>query len=105
MLDERKKFLKQIDELKKDDPYADSGYVDDKAAVDAGVRDEISHETITAEIKDIQERLKAIDKALKRIERGTYGYCQRCRRQISIKRLLFVPETLYCIRCEEKLRG
>jgi RNA polymerase-binding transcription factor DksA len=38
-----------------------------------------------------KEELEAIDKALGRIELGTYGTCERCGREISIKRLEAVP--------------
>jgi DnaK suppressor protein len=44
--------------------------------------------------------LRQVRKALKRIEDRTYGMCQRCDEEISIKRLLAVPWTAYCIRCQ-----
>lgn len=49
------------------------------------------------------ERLRNIEEALRRLEEGTYGYCEECGRAIGIKRLRVLPFTRYCVRCQEKL--
>ena len=46
--------------------------------------------------------LKKIDKALQRIEDGTFGVCERCDEEISVKRLEARPVTTLCIRCKEE---
>jgi len=46
--------------------------------------------------------LKKIEKALGRIEEGTFGTCERCEEPISIKRLEARPVTTLCIRCKEE---
>jgi len=46
--------------------------------------------------------LKKIDKALGRIEEGTFGICERCEEEISLKRLEARPVTTLCIRCKEE---
>ena len=46
--------------------------------------------------------LKKIDKALARIEDGSFGICERCEEEISIKRLEARPVTTLCIRCKEE---
>ena len=46
--------------------------------------------------------LKKIDKALARIDDGTFGICERCEEEISIKRLEARPVTTLCIRCKEE---
>jgi DnaK suppressor protein len=57
---------------------------------------------------DARERLEAIEKALGRIERGTYGACTHCGKPIPEERLHAMPLTLYCVACqgqrERKLR-
>jgi DnaK suppressor protein len=45
--------------------------------------------------------LSKIDKALAKIEDGTFGTCESCEEEISIKRLEARPETTLCIRCKE----
>ncbi len=46
--------------------------------------------------------LKKIEKALQRIEDGTFGLCERCEELITMKRLEARPVTTLCIRCKEE---
>jgi DnaK suppressor protein len=46
--------------------------------------------------------LQAIEEALGRIEKGTYGVCRDCGEQISPARLKAIPWTRVCITCKEK---
>jgi DnaK suppressor protein len=46
--------------------------------------------------------LKKIEMALKRIEDGTFGVCERCEEEIAAKRLEARPVTTLCIRCKEE---
>jgi DnaK suppressor protein len=46
--------------------------------------------------------LKKIEKALSRIDEGTFGICERCEEEISPKRLEARPVTTLCIRCKEE---
>ena len=39
--------------------------------------------------------------ALARIADGTFGFCQKCDKPIAEKRLLAVPWTPLCVRCQE----
>ena len=45
--------------------------------------------------------LDKIQKALEKIEAGTFGVCDDCSERISVKRLEARPETTLCIRCKE----
>ena len=45
--------------------------------------------------------LAKIDKALARVENGTFGICEKCEEEISVKRLEARPVTTLCIRCKE----
>jgi DnaK suppressor protein len=46
--------------------------------------------------------LDKIQKALDRIDDGTFGICEECDEPISPKRLEARPETTLCIRCKEE---
>jgi DnaK suppressor protein len=46
--------------------------------------------------------LQAIDEALWRIEKGTYGLCRDCGDPIAEARLNAIPWTRVCITCKEK---
>jgi RNA polymerase-binding transcription factor DksA len=45
---------------------------------------------------EAQTELRAIDAALKRIDAGTYGFCQTCGEAISEARLDLLPYTPFC---------
>lgn len=45
--------------------------------------------------------LDKIEKALRKIEDGSFGICEECGEEISVKRLEARPETNLCIRCKE----
>ena len=46
--------------------------------------------------------LQAIDEALARIEKGSYGICRDCGEEIAPARLNAIPWTRVCITCKEK---
>ena len=46
--------------------------------------------------------LAKIDKALQRIDNGSFGICEKCEEEISMKRLEARPVTTLCIRCKEE---
>jgi DnaK suppressor protein len=45
--------------------------------------------------------LDKIERALQKIEEGTFGACEECEEEIQVKRLEARPETTLCIRCKE----
>jgi RNA polymerase-binding transcription factor len=54
-------------------------------------------------IRDREHKLiKKIKKALDRIENGTFGICDSCGEDISIKRIKARPVTTQCIDCKTK---
>ena len=46
--------------------------------------------------------LQAIEEALWRMEKGTYGVCRDCEEPIASPRLNAIPWTRVCITCKEK---
>jgi DnaK suppressor protein len=101
---EKLEVSNRIVELKKDDPFSDPDYSSDNAAVDSDVREQETHQRIEAEMNTLREKLTNIENALKRVEKGTYGYCKRCNEEIPEKRLQLVPETSYCVKCESDIK-
>jgi DnaK suppressor protein len=49
--------------------------------------------------------LQAIDEALLRIDKGTYGLCRDCGGPIAEARLNAIPWTRVCITCKEKQKA
>jgi DnaK suppressor protein len=53
-------------------------------------------------LKDRERKLVfKVQEALKRIDAGTFGICESCGGDISIKRLEVRPVTTYCIECKK----
>ncbi|MBU2621316.1 MAG: RNA polymerase-binding protein DksA [Proteobacteria bacterium] len=54
-------------------------------------------------IRDRESKLiRKIKSALERIENGTFGVCETCGGEISVKRLKARPVTSQCIECKSK---
>ena len=49
--------------------------------------------------------LRAIEEALRRIDRDAFGVCENCNRPISTARLEAVPWTRLCRDCKEQQQG
>lgn len=52
--------------------------------------------------KELRANLKDVDHALAKIDRGTYGACERCGRPIAPERLEAIPWARLCIECKQK---
>jgi RNA polymerase-binding protein DksA len=72
-------------------------------AVEADEADEAQEETSAALLLRLDDRarheLAAIDAALERLDRHTYGICTACGRRIAAERLTASPEADRCIDC------
>ncbi len=49
---------------------------------------------------DLQDMLHQANDALERLDRGTYGDCERCGKPINPERLEAFPWVRYCIECQ-----
>ncbi|RLP85677.1 MULTISPECIES: TraR/DksA C4-type zinc finger protein [unclassified Micromonospora] len=54
---------------------------------------------LTAVLEATRRRLAELDVALRRIEAGTYGVCERCSRPIPAERLAARPSASTCVGC------
>ena len=100
---DRETIITQMDELAKDDPFSDPDHASDNAAIDTDVREQVGHETIVAQIKDLRRRVNDINLALDKIKKNRFGYCEKCGKNISPARLKLIPEARFCIEDERKL--
>ena len=48
---------------------------------------------------ELEKKLNLIEEALKKIESGEYGRCEKCGKEIDIKRLSANPAALTCVKC------
>lgn len=56
-------------------------------------------------VRRYEQELVPVEKALRAIEEGTYGRCQRCDEPIAIARLQAMPHATICIGCAERQAG
>ncbi|MBM4309893.1 MAG: RNA polymerase-binding protein DksA [Deltaproteobacteria bacterium] len=62
-----------------------------------------SDRNFTLRIRDRERKLiSKIDKAMQRIEDGSFGICEECGCEISTRRLEARPVTTLCIECKEE---
>lgn len=77
----------------------DNRHGDDMDQADSAYEQEMSYIFRGRE----SDEIKAINEALDRINRGTYGRCDRCGEMIGIKRLEARPFVKYCVDCQEDI--
>jgi DnaK suppressor protein len=100
-LEEQQRSLRrEIDELGAD-PDADEVAFD----ADAGFSDR-SHSTeergrVIATARALRANLRDVERALGKLEDGTYGRCERCGGPIGDERLDAIPWAVLCIDCKK----
>lgn len=69
--------------------------------------DHAQEEAVNDEMIALDERsrqqIQEIQRALERIEDGTYGDCERCGEAIAPQRLETLPMARYCTRCQQQI--
>lgn len=74
---------------------------------DAGFSDR-SHSTeersrVLSVVRALRSNLHDVDRALAKLDAGTYGTCERCDEPIGAERLEAIPWALLCIGCKKKV--
>ena len=54
--------------------------------------------------ESLRQKVQSIEAALRKLEDGAYGVCERCHGSISPERLAVLPHTTYCIECARRRR-
>ncbi len=102
----KKKLLDWKTELKRSSNEAIFNSSLDDNSTSADIIDQASSYTEkNVELRAINRQIKLIskiDSALKRIQDGTYGYCEETGEQIGLKRLVARPVATLCISAQEK---
>lgn len=48
----------------------------------------------------IRGRMEQVERAMERLDEGTYGRCERCSEDIPVARLTAFPSVTLCVRCK-----
>jgi RNA polymerase-binding protein DksA len=70
---------------------------------DEGDSEVFEREKNAALIAVLERRLVDIDTALKSMEKGDYGICQRCSKPIEPERLEVKPDATMCVTCQQEV--
>ena len=68
--------------------------------IDEGDPDVVEREKSVILLETLQSELAATEDALRAMEKGTYGICDRCGQPISPERLEVKPEATLCVKCQ-----
>ena len=100
-------FRKRLEELEReiredmDANPEDSGVVGLDSSIGRLSRmDALQNQQMALELKRRQEnQLLRIENAFKRLAKGQYGLCGKCKKPIEEERLEVFPDTVTCVRC------
>jgi RNA polymerase-binding transcription factor DksA len=99
LIAERLRLRKRLGVIQSDDTTAEASNVGDIADVATNYESrEILREIQVTE----EDQLRQVEGALKRIEAGTYGQCERCGGKIEPARLEALPHAPTCIACRRR---
>lgn len=70
---------------------------------DEGDAEIFEREKNAALIAVLERKLGDIETALRSIEKGQYGTCERCGKQIELERLEVKPDATLCLSCQQEV--
>ncbi|SRR6266516_4578180 len=101
-LEQHRVHLRREIEEQGADPDSDEvAFVDDPGFSDRSHSTEERSRLISV-VKALRETLRDTERALAKMEAGTYGTCENCGRPISRERLEAIPWATLCIDCKQK---
>lgn len=97
---ERQQLLKEQQlKLPQDDPFYDSQRRVEPTSEEEGADEQVGHRDVLAQGAFLADSQKQVDKALSKMESGTYGICEKCGGKIEAERLEADPAASLCIKC------
>jgi RNA polymerase-binding protein DksA len=97
LLDERDRISGAIERLR------DALKVEVDVDAEEGDPDLIEREKNVALLTQLEHKLEGVQQALRSIEKGKYGVCERCGREIGVERLEVRPDATLCINCQAEV--
>ena len=98
LLEQRENLRKEIEE-QGGDPDSDDASIDvERGFADSG-HSTAERARMLSVMKALRANLRWVQRALSKMELGTYGTCERCGNPITIERLDALPWAILCIGC------
>jgi len=87
------------------DPDSDDAAIDVERGFADSAHSTAERARLLSVMKALRSNLRWVDRALTKMELGTYGTCERCGNAIGIERLEALPWAILCIDCKQKGEG
>jgi DnaK suppressor protein len=101
LIEHRTHLRSEISELGAD-PDSDSVEVDLERGFSDSARSTDERARLISVAKALRDNLREVDRALAKMDLGTYGVCERCGQPIAQERLEALPWAILCIACKQK---
>jgi DnaK suppressor protein len=111
LADLRASLEEQRDNLRKEiadqggDPDSDDAAIDVERGFADSAHSTAERARLIAVMKALRSNLRWVGRALKKMDLGTYGTCERCGDPIPIERLEALPWAILCVDCARKGEG
>lgn len=110
-LELRNELVTQRDNLRREieeqggNPNADEASIDVERGFADSAHSTAERARLLSVMKALRANLRWVDRALTKMDLGTYGVCERCGRPIAIERLEALPWAILCIDCKRAGEG
>jgi DnaK suppressor protein len=84
------------------DPDSEEFHVDLERGFADSAHSTAERARLIALVKELRSNLVDIERAVDKMDRGTYGLCERCHQPIGSERLEAIPWARLCIACKQK---
>jgi len=101
--DHRTRLRHEIEQQGVDPDSEDYLAVLERGFADGGHTAAERGQTITL-VRELRTGLTDVERALRKLDNGTYGLCERCGEAIGADRLEAIPWARLCIRCKRAAR-
>ena len=99
LLNSRKRTIRRVEQLIEDTaPIAPDCSIGRVSRMDAINNKGVSE----AALANARDKFRDIEESLARIDTPDFGYCKSCALEITVERLMAMPESLYCMKCARK---
>ena len=104
---EKKSIQKELESFATEDPNLKHNWDTKYPNREDGDKDEEADEVQEYDNKlsleySLELKLKDVNIALEKIEKGTYGTCEKCGKEIDEERLKAIPEARFCMKHNSK---
>lgn len=98
LLNQKKEVEEDLKEVEEDDPAKSSVLAESsEPGTDSYIAD--AHNKTVVLGQQLKNLSTNITHALSKIQKGSYGKCEKCGKQIEVGRLLIMPTAQYCVAC------